>query len=157
MYTIQFGQRAHFCNDEVAQIVIAAIEEKKPIVTVSINLAGNKDQEFKVTLNVAQIVALIQHQPTITKEKPHDQDTFSIIMQDRSYCVDGRYAQIIRDATHAGDKEMIVEVPCICGTGKKQVNIILADVVSTLHHGARLRSDLEIPELKTNVIPFPRD
>jgi hypothetical protein len=61
MYTIQFGQRAHFLTDDAAERVLHAIEAGKPFVTVPVDLAADGGEHYVVTLNVDHIVALIKH------------------------------------------------------------------------------------------------
>jgi hypothetical protein len=61
MYTIQFAQRAHFLSDAAAQELLDAIRESRPFVTVPIDLAADGGNDYVVTLNVSNIVAIIKH------------------------------------------------------------------------------------------------
>lgn len=83
-------------------------------------------------------------------------DACTVIMQDRSYCLDGRYAGVIREATFAGATEVWVEVRCQCGSEHVEcLQLTLADIVNVVHHGAAPRSDRPMPDLG-NVIALPR-
>jgi hypothetical protein len=72
MYTIQFGQRAHFLNDESAQIVKDAIRDQRSFVTVSIDLAADGGEQYEVMLNTAHIVALIRHRAEVASPRADD-------------------------------------------------------------------------------------
>jgi hypothetical protein len=72
MYTIQFGQRAHFLTDASAQIVKDAIRDQRAFVTVSIDLAADGGEEYEVTLNVAHVVALIRHRAEAVSPRTDD-------------------------------------------------------------------------------------
>jgi hypothetical protein len=60
MYTIIFGQRSHHISDDAAGVVENAIIEGARVVTIQIDLGG-EGVPFDVTLNVANVVALIRH------------------------------------------------------------------------------------------------
>ncbi len=61
MYTIIFGQRSHHISDASAGVVQEAIANREAVVTIPIDLGGDDGQPFDVTLNVANVVALIRH------------------------------------------------------------------------------------------------
>jgi hypothetical protein len=69
LYTIIFGQRSHHISDEAARTIETAIEQAARLVTIPIDLAGEDNPSFDVTLNTANIVALIRHQPQARQSK----------------------------------------------------------------------------------------
>jgi hypothetical protein len=70
LYTIIFGQRSHHISDDMARAVQRAISERLPMVDVEIDLSGSGTELFQVTLNTANIVALIKHNnvPVVSEE-----------------------------------------------------------------------------------------
>jgi len=73
----------------------------------------------------------------------------TVILQDRSYCVDGRFAGVIRQAVQSGASSVDIETPCACGTtgNNEKMRLKLADIVNVIHHGAQpleepLRGDI---------------
>jgi hypothetical protein len=70
MYTIQFGSRAHFIEDDAAETVLAAMENGERFVTVPIDLAADEGESYIVTLNVSHIVAVIKHRQTDASDAP---------------------------------------------------------------------------------------
>ena len=87
-------------------------------------------------------------------------DACTVILQDRSYCVDGRFAAVIRHAVQSGALSVDIEAPCPCGATsghQKKMNLALADIVNVIHHGARPFEDTE-PQIRhhDNVIVMRR-
>jgi len=86
-------------------------------------------------------------------------DFLTIILSDRSYCVHGRYAALIRAAYRRGDRTIDVEVPCQHHpeTVVSSITVVMAAIVSIIHHSAMPtweETDAEVAERK--VIAFPR-
>jgi len=70
MYTIQFGVRAHFIDDDAAKAVLQAMETGERFVTVPIDLAADNRGTYTVTLNVSHIVAVIKHRDSDAVDAP---------------------------------------------------------------------------------------
>src|SRR5665213_101838 len=68
MYTIQFGSRAHFLDDDAAESVLSAMKNGEQFVTVPIDLAADNGENYIVTLNVSHIVAVFKHRRDDTSE-----------------------------------------------------------------------------------------
>ena len=75
MYTIIFGQRSHHISDDMAHAVQRAISERLPLVEVEIDLTGDGRELFQVTLNIANVVALIKHNVAPATSHPSIEQT----------------------------------------------------------------------------------
>jgi len=61
--------RSHLISDNSAAAVVAALKCGQAVETIPIELNGEGSGDWEVTINVAQVVALIRH-PDVTTASP---------------------------------------------------------------------------------------
>lgn len=61
MHTLILPGRSHVISDEMAARLIAALNERRPVESVAVEMNGEGTGEWEVFVNVNQIIALVKH------------------------------------------------------------------------------------------------
>jgi len=61
MFTLLMPNRSHLVSDEDAARIVDALKEGRAVETIGIEFNGAGSGDWEVTINVAQVVALVRH------------------------------------------------------------------------------------------------